>query len=145
MNTPEDRRKHLEFIQAIIARQASHAFAIKGWSLTIAAALYAYTIANLSVGLAVGACLIMVPFAYLDAFYLRQERLFRELYRDAYQPDSTVTVYDMDTRRYLDPAMSPRCTYWSVLRSPSWWSLHLTTFALGLALVGVAIGKPCGA
>ena len=36
-----DRIKHLEFIQATIARQAAHSFSVKGWSLTVAAALFA--------------------------------------------------------------------------------------------------------
>jgi len=37
-NPGDDKRKHVEFIQAAIARMAGNSFVIKGWSLTIAAA-----------------------------------------------------------------------------------------------------------
>ncbi len=32
--------KHLEFIQAVIARQANNSFLVKGWGLTVARAFY---------------------------------------------------------------------------------------------------------
>lgn len=139
VSTAEDRRKHLEFVQATITRQASHAFAIKGWSLTVAAAIYAYTASNLSCWLAVVACLPAFAFAWLDLFYLRQERLFRELYRDAHQPESTVPVFDMDTTPYRNAAKYPRCSYWDVIKSKAWWPLHITIIIVGIILLGVAI------
>lgn len=139
MSTSPERVKHLEFIQATIARQASHAFAIKGWSLTVAAVIYAYTASNLSWWLAALACLPAVAFAWLDLFYLRQERLFRELYRDAFQPESTVPVFDMDTRSYLKADKYPRCSYWEVGKSSAWWPLHITIVGVALVLLGVAI------
>ncbi len=37
----EDKRKHLEFIQGVINRHNSNSFMIKGWTITITAALYA--------------------------------------------------------------------------------------------------------
>ncbi len=89
--------KHLEFIQATIARQASHSFSVKGWSLTVSGAIYAYAASHLSCWLAMVALLQPLAFAWLDMFFLRQERLFRELYGDAIKPDSPVTVFNMDT------------------------------------------------
>jgi hypothetical protein len=139
VSTSEDRRKHLEFIQATIARQASHAFAIKGWSLTVAAAIYAYTAANLSCWLAVVACMPAIAFAWLDLFYLRQERLFRELYRDASQPESTVPVFDMDTSPYQTTSKYPQSSYRNVAKSRAWWPLHVMIVGVGIVLLGVAI------
>jgi hypothetical protein len=76
-----DQIKHIELIQAVITRMASNSFLLKGWSVTLSAAL---------IGLAVGkdvnmkfAFLALFPpvlFWGLDAFYMRQERLFRQLY-----------------------------------------------------------------
>jgi hypothetical protein len=76
-----EKVKHLELIQAVINRMAGNSALLKGWSVTLAAAL---------IGLAAGkdarvqyALLGLFPpvfFAVLDAFYLRQERLFRKLY-----------------------------------------------------------------
>ncbi|WP_187347302.1 hypothetical protein [Kocuria sp. CNJ-770] len=81
MSVSPERIKHLEFIQNTITRQASHSFAVKGWSLTVAAVIYAYAAAHLTWWMALVALLPAVAFAGLDAFYLRQERLFRALYR----------------------------------------------------------------
>ena len=139
MSTSPERTKHLEFIQATIARQASHAFAIKGWSLTVATVIYAYTASNLSCWLAVLACLPAIAFAWLDLFYLRQERLFRELYRNAFQPETSVPVFDMDTKPYRDTDKYPLCSYRAVVKSSAWWPLHGMIIIVGLVLLGVAI------
>ena len=37
----ENKRKHLEFIQSVIARMNSNSFLIKGWSITLVSALFA--------------------------------------------------------------------------------------------------------
>lgn len=139
VNTPPDRIKHLEFLQATIARQASHSFAIKGWALTVSTAIYAYTAAHLTWWLAVVALLPAGAFAWLDAFYLRQERLFRELYQDASLPDSPVRVFDMNTAIYQHGKSFPRCSYRSVCGSKTWLVLHLVIAFVGLLLIGIAI------
>lgn len=139
MSVSPERIKHLEFIQATITRQASHSFAIKSWSLTVSGAIYAYTASHLSWWLAVVALLPPLAFAWLDMFYLRQERLFRELYRDAIKPESQVTVFSMDTNCYQDRVKYPRCAYCAILKANTWWVLHLMIVSVGLVLLGVAI------
>ena len=42
----EAKLKHLEFIQATIARMATNSFLFKGWAITIAAALSAFAAVN---------------------------------------------------------------------------------------------------
>ena len=42
----EDVTKHLEFIQGVIARMAGNSFLLKGWTVTIAAALFALAAAK---------------------------------------------------------------------------------------------------
>ncbi len=37
----ENKNKHLEFIQMAITRMAANSFLIKGWSVTLVAALFA--------------------------------------------------------------------------------------------------------
>lgn len=139
MTLSNDHLKHLEFIQATISRQASHSFAVKGWSLTVAGLIYAYTTSHLTCWLAVVALLPPVTFAWLDLFYLRQERLFRELYKDVINPHSTAPVFDMDTRRYQEQGGPHGCTYRSVMTSSTWWVLHAMIAAVGLVLLGVAL------
>lgn len=141
MNFSPDRVKHLEFIQATIARQASHSFTVKGWSLTVAAVVYAYTASHLSWWLAIMALVPPAAFAWLDLYYLRQERLFRELYEDAIKPHTTVPPFDMKPTRYHDTKKHPRCSYKCVAGSPSWWPLHLVVVGVGVVLLGVAMFK----
>ncbi len=76
----DETAKHLEFIQAIVARMASHSFLLKGWSVTLVAAVLAIAANQSCVALAAVALLPAVTFWGLDAYYLRQERLFRRLY-----------------------------------------------------------------
>ena len=76
----EDKRKHLEFIQAIIARMANNSFLIKGWSLTLTAAILVFSAEASRPTIALVALLPLVLFWGLDAYYLRQERLYRKLY-----------------------------------------------------------------
>lgn len=139
MSTSADRIKHLEFIQATIARQATHAFSVKGWSLTVAGAIYAYTASHLTWWMAIVALLPPVAFAWLDAFYLRQERLFRELYRDAIRSGTTVAVFDMDTRKYQHHQQFPNCTYRAVTHANTWRVLHGAIVGVGLLLFGIAV------
>jgi hypothetical protein len=97
---PEDRRKHLEFIQAVITRQANNSFVVRGWALTVAAAVFGFAANKGSWAVAVIGVIASMAFYYMDAFYLRQERLFRCLYQAVVEPDSAVPLYSMDTRPY---------------------------------------------
>ena len=76
----ENKVAHLEMIQRVITRMASNSFLIKRWSVTLVAALFALTAVNMNV---LFTCLAFFPifmFWALDAYFLRQERLFRKLY-----------------------------------------------------------------
>ncbi|WKT89084.1 hypothetical protein QYR02_16855 [Microbacterium maritypicum] len=137
-----DRIKHLEFLQATIARQAAHSFAVKGWSLTVAAALFAYTATHLEWWLSLIALVPPVVFAGLDAFYLRQERLFRQLYNAVAVPRSSVAMFSMDVFEYTDPEKYPSCRLrgrTGVWRSKSWLQFHAMIIGVGAVLLGVAI------
>ncbi len=89
--------------------------------------------------MALVALLPPIAFAWLDAFYLRQERLFRELYRDAIRPGSLVPIFEMDTRKYCDASQFPTCTYRAILPANTWRVLHVMIFAVGVLLFGIAL------
>jgi hypothetical protein len=78
--TPE-RIKHFEVIQAVITRLAGNSFSIKGWTVVLVAALLAVAVKEQAAAFAATALLPIVFFWGLDAYYLLQERLFRDLYR----------------------------------------------------------------
>lgn len=72
--------KHLEFVQQIIARMAGNSFLLKGWSVTLTAGLFALAAKDTNRAVAAIAVVPVTSFWILDAFYLRQERLFKALY-----------------------------------------------------------------
>lgn len=76
--------KHLEFIQAVIARMSTSSFLFKGWAITIAAGLSAFAATSTSGVLRValvGAIFSSVLFWGLDGYYLWIERKYVGLYK----------------------------------------------------------------
>lgn len=135
-----DKLKYLEFIQATISRQASHSFTIKGWSLTLSTAVYVYTAENLSWLLASVALLPPVGFAWLDAFHLRQERLYRELFAFAVNTDDDKLTFDMNAgARFGSRSEYPKCGYPSVYSSRPWLIFHGIIVGGGVFILGIAI------
>lgn len=104
MPEAEDRRKHLEFVEAVIARQASNSFLVKGWGLTVATVAFAFAVKENAWEVAAVGVLAVLAFWYLDSFFLRQERLFRCLYNaviDA-EGEEPIPAYSMDTTPFKD-------------------------------------------
>lgn len=98
----EDDRKHLDLIQGVIARLASNQFLVKGWALTVAAAILGYAATHRQLSIALLGVAIIIGFAGLDAYFLRQERLFRHLWADAVSRPRRISVYSLNVRPYLD-------------------------------------------
>ena len=86
----ENQRKHLDFIQAVVARLASSSSAIKGWGLTVVTATFGFAAAKTVPAVAVLGMVVLVFFAWLDSYYLWEERKFRRLYDDARKGASPV-------------------------------------------------------
>jgi hypothetical protein len=70
---------------------------MKGWTVTLVAALFALAAKDANCKFAIVAILPALCFWGLDAYYLRQERLFRLLYNESFVQDSKVPVYSMNT------------------------------------------------
>jgi histidine triad (HIT) family protein len=96
---PEDRRKHLDYIQAVVTRMSASSTTSKGWLLPIITAAYGYAVVNRSVGVAGLGMLAAALFGLIDAHYLNQERAFRRLY-------DAVAYGDKVKRFSLDPSLA---------------------------------------
>ena len=108
----EHRVKHLEFIEDVIDRQARNSFTVKGWSLTLSAGIFTYLLSQDTSRQVHPAAYFIgvlpaIVFWLLDAYYLRQERLFRCLYDDVRQDivieksgTSNGELFNMDTSKY---------------------------------------------
>ena len=68
-------------IQNVITRLASQSTTIKGWCVTVTAALLGVGAGSTTPLVAVIAAYVVASFAVLDAYYLALERGYRELYR----------------------------------------------------------------
>ena len=75
------RLKHLELIQQAITRMANNSFLLKGWSVTLLAAILAIAASKEGLHKLVWiGFLPLVAFWLLDGYFLRQERLYRKLW-----------------------------------------------------------------
>jgi hypothetical protein len=127
----EHRVKHLEFIQAVISRQAGNSFLIKGWAITVATGFYGFAAQQKSWKLGLVGLLPVAVFGLLDAYYLRQERLFRCLYEDAITTETTVPNFSMD----IGPYKSNKHPSWnSVLNSNPLRVLYVAILGAGIVL-----------
>ena len=131
----EDQRKHLDFIQAVIARLASSSAAAKGWGLTVATAAFGFSATKAAPVVAGLGVVVVIFFGILDSYYLREERLFRYLYDDARK--GNVEVYSMNKNDY-----SSRCKRGSVIRSWSLLGFYGPLLLVGLGMMVWAILRP---
>jgi len=126
-----ERIKHLEFIQAVIARLAGNSFLAKGWAMTVATAIYGFAAARLSPAIAAVGMVPVAAFWLLDAYFLRHERLYRFLYDDVRRTDIEVEPFTMDTRPYNGEK-------WASWRNVT-FSITLAVFYAMLLGVGLAL------
>ena len=77
----EKKINHLNMIQQVISRMGNNSFSLKGWTVGIMIAIFAFAGNNLHKAAVVTIIPILV-FWFLDTYYLRKERHFRLLYDD---------------------------------------------------------------
>lgn len=96
----EKKLKHLEFIQAIVTRMAGNSFLLKGWAVTLIAALFALSSKGTDQDYVLVAYLPLVVFWVLDGYFSYQERLFRSLYDHIRGLEDSKIDFSMDTRPF---------------------------------------------
>ena len=92
--------KHLDYIEAVIARLAGNSFLIKGWAITVAGAIYGFAVHDTDWRLALVGLLPAATFWLLDGYFLRQEWLFRSLYDAVRDPKGGVDAFCMNPRHH---------------------------------------------
>ncbi len=132
---PDDRRKHLEFIQAVIARLAGASAAAKGASLTVATAAFGFSAINKNWYLALLGLLVIISFTTVDAYYLYKERLYREHYQNVI--DGNVPSFSMKcpSQPVTIARLAPVYRSWSIL------GFYTALAVSGLVAVGLALAS----
>jgi hypothetical protein len=131
--------KHLEFIQAVIARLATDSFFMKGWGLTVAGAFFGFSAKDLDWHLALVGLLPVAAFWVLDAYFLSRERIYREMYEAVRRKDARVGAFSMDYRPFQQEG-----EWYTGNRNQGNWlftipSRTLFVFYTPILLVGIAL------
>ena len=92
---------HLQLVQAVITRMGSNSFLLKGWSVTLVAALFALAAAKTELRFVLLAYFPAIAFWLLDGYFLNQERLFRALYDHVRGVEEADVNFSMDTSPYV--------------------------------------------
>lgn len=96
----ENKRKHLEFIQGAINRMAGNLFFLRGWTITLIAALFAFFVKSVNTDFIFIVYFPVIIFWVLDGYFLSQERLFRALYNHVRKLDEKEINFSMNTNKY---------------------------------------------
>src|SRR3990172_11626640 len=110
--------KEIDLIQACITRMASNSFLLKGWAISIIAVVLA--LADKAINPALLSSILLIPllsFWYLDAFFLRTEKMYRKMYEwilEKRKNDDTTYLYDLNPHRFKKEVDSSWKVMWSV-------------------------------
>lgn len=99
---PENKEamfKEFEFIQEIIERQAENSFRIKGWTVTLVVVAIVFRTSDFQL---FGAFIPLIGFWGLDAYFLRQEKMYRRLYEwvRKNRPETEDRKFELDASRF---------------------------------------------
>ncbi|MES9857457.1 MAG: hypothetical protein ABW166_12740 [Sedimenticola sp.] len=133
----EAKLKHLEIIQGVITRMAQNSFLLKGWSVTLTAALFALAAKDANTRFVVIALLPALVFWGLDGYFLRQERLFRKVYDQVRVRSPELIDFSMDTRSFQQEVAG----WFAVTTSNTLLAFHLPV-VLVIGSVGVYFYSP---
>jgi histidine triad (HIT) family protein len=145
--SPEDRRKHLDYIQAVITRQSAASASTKGWLLPVVTAVFGFALTQHVWLLALlGICLIAV-FAYVDANYLGSEKAYRALYRTVSRSERMVPRFTLEpTDAHESPpddaSPSTKWQAWCAKYIPEgkvWKSWAIAPFYCAMLLLGIGV------
>lgn len=136
----EETMRHLELIQGVVTRLAHNSFAYKGWTIALVAAIFALAAGQAQPAYLLVALIPTLAFWGLDGYYLRQERLFRQLYdavRKAPSSDLEKNPFSMDTSPYVRRV----ATWWGVCwsKTVAWLYGPMALIVLAVAILAFAL------
>lgn len=121
--TDEATRHHLDIIQSVVNRLSGHSFSIKAWSVGLVSGIMIFAQAGSNARYAAFALLPCLAFWWLDAYYIRLERLYRQLYEAVLSDDKShcPSPHSMSVQKYAPLVDSE----WRIMVSKSVVPLHL--------------------
>lgn len=126
----DNKIKHLEFVQAIITRMNLNSFLIKGWVVTLMAAVLAISTTKNAELVPFLNYFIIPIFWILDSYYLSQERKYRSLYNDIRKKANTEIDFNLDVSSDTEKRNRWRSSF---------LSRTFLIFYLSLAVISIAV------
>ncbi|MFE7872912.1 hypothetical protein ACFUYE_21515 [Micromonospora humida] len=114
--------QHLQMIQSVITRMANQSSTIKGWMITVVAALLSIGATSKRSAVIALALYVVAAMGLLDSYYLAIERKYRDLYRNAADGRADHWTMDIEKPNLRDIT--------SAIRSPSTAILYSSTLVL---------------
>ena len=110
---------------------ASNSFYLKGWNVTIIAAIVALSFKESDWRIYACALVLNVVFWFLDAYYLKQEKLFRELYHKVSKiSDDNLVDFSMDTSEFKKVSKIPCIMIKNISITPLYLSISIVLLVL---------------
>jgi hypothetical protein len=113
MDEMTKRIAHLGFIQAIITRMGTNSFLLKGWSVTLVAAMSALAVKDADKSFMLLAYFPVFVFWGLDGFFLYTEKLYRRLYEKVASGEISSDSFTLDASIVKDDAPNILCVLFS--------------------------------
>lgn len=107
--------KHLEFIQNIISRLSNISFLLKGWGITLLAALFTLAAKDANAKFYWIAIFVLVIFWLLDSYFISIERRYRALYDQVRKKDENTIDFNLDASIVNNKKAT---LYWCVISRP---------------------------
>ena len=126
----ESKLKHLDFIQLVITRMNVNSFFIKGWVITLVAAMFAFAAKDANAKYGLITLFVTIIFWGLDGYYLSQERQYRKLYDVIRNKDEATIDFDMNASSYA----SGRCSWWHSVFTFTLCVFYVTIMALSIVI-----------
>lgn len=133
----EQKMKHLDLVQGVISRMAGNCFMLKGWAVTLVAAIFALSSKDANLLFFLIACVPVAAFWALDAYYLMEERLYRALYAKvcATEPDKI----DFSMKATYEDFPDEKNTYFSAFFSKSVMSFYAPLFGVCILIILLSV------
>jgi hypothetical protein len=96
----EKKLKHLDFIQGVITRMAGNSFYLKGWCVTVVAAILGLASKDSNKKFLAVVYYPIIMFWIIDGYFLFQEKLYRRLFNDVRKVEEENIDFSMDTHAY---------------------------------------------
>ena len=119
----EEKIAHLGFIQSVINRVANNSFLIKGWAVTLVAAVLSLSSNDSNKNYFLIALIPTFIFWAMDAYFFYQEKLYRELYYAVIEENSEIKSFNLNTDLLKNKIDSACCHLFKMAVFPIYVSL----------------------